>query len=234
MCKLESNLKWYKTNQTRSSSQTGGTTLKCHWSLSLTTYSLDRFPGTLGCTYTHIKNYHAQATASLCCVLSFARLLHTSAVNYLFSFVLRGSDEAGGTQKHQTTKKVSNNATILASSAAAVYSSSSSSPSLPLCPPPPPPPPSTFTLPHRISLSSALESSSVSAQSELHSEKTWRQRSRWDVGAAKHKGNRGSLSCRRHGSSNFRRMLIGAFVLPTGENRDSRTPFCARRTTVRR
>lgn len=29
--KLESNLKWYGTKQTCSSSRTGGTTLKCHW-----------------------------------------------------------------------------------------------------------------------------------------------------------------------------------------------------------
>lgn len=196
-------------------------------SLSLATRSPDRFPGTLGCTCLRIKNYHAQATASLFCLLSFARLLHTSAECQLsFLFCTEGAMRRGGGQKHQTTKKVSNNATILASSTAAVSSSSSSSPPLPLCPPPPPPP--IFTLPHRISLSSALESSSVSAQSELHSEKTWRQRSRWDVGAARHKGDSGSLSRRRHGSSNFRCTLVSPFVLPASVNRDACTCSCAR------
>lgn len=94
------------------------------------------------------------------CVLSFAWLPHTSAecqLSFLFC-TWRMWGEWWGEQKHQTTKKVPNNAAIFAASTAASVSLiSPSSSSLSLCPPRPP---STFTLPHRISLSSALESSS--------------------------------------------------------------------------
>lgn len=151
-------------------------------SLSLRTKCLDCLSGTQGCTYinTHTpkhrhKNTHTQVTAVAGCA-AFCHLpgFPTPVLN-VNSFILLYLEEVGewwGEQKHQTTKKVPNNAAIFAASTAAVSfsSPSSSSLSLPLCPP------FTFTLPHRISLSSALESSSVSAHAELHCEKTWRNK----------------------------------------------------------
>lgn len=136
-------------------------------SLSLTTKCLDCLSGTQGCTHTNTypqtsppTHTYTLVTVVAECVLSFAWLPHTSAecqLSFLFC-TWRMWGEWWGEQKHQTTKKVPNNAAIFAASTAASVSLiSPSSSSLSLCPPRPP---STFTLPHRISLSSALESSS--------------------------------------------------------------------------
>lgn len=94
-------------------------------------------------------------------------------VNSLFSFVLGGG--GGMMQGNKNNKQQKGSPTMPLSSWHLVPLSPSLHPplprsisrSLPLCSPP-----FTFTLPHRISLSSALESSSVSAYAEAHSEKT--------------------------------------------------------------
>lgn len=83
-------------------------------------------------------------------------------------------------------------------------------PSLSLCAPP-----STFTLPHRISLSSALESSSISAYTEVHSEKTWRQKSGWDVGAVKAQADC-SLLLSQHNGSKFYVTYAACFCVAAG------------------
>lgn len=142
--------------------------------------------GTQGCTHIHthrntcIKPPHTgDSSGGTRCVLSFAWLPHTSAecqLSFLFCTWRRWGNDEG----NKNTKQQKRSATMPLSSRHLLPLSPSLHPPLPLslslCAPPTPP--STFTLPHRISLSSALESSSVSAHThaEVHSEKTWRKK----------------------------------------------------------
>ena len=140
-------------------------------SLSLITKCLDCLPGS---TNTHA---HTQTLGGgvFCHLPGFPTPVLN--VNSLFSFVLGGG--GGMMRGNKNTKQQKGSPTMPLSSWHLLPLSPflhpplprSISRSLPLCSPP-----FTFTLPHRISLSSALESSSVSAYVEAHSEKTWGKR----------------------------------------------------------
>lgn len=139
-------------------------------SLSLSTKCLDCLSGTQGCTRTQAwvgRHPHTgDSSGKVRSVLSFAWLPHTSAECQLsYSFVLGGGRGMMRGTKTPNNKKGPQQCCYLRR----IYCLPSRFFffSLSLCAPL-----STFTLARRISLSSALESSSVSTHAEVHSEKT--------------------------------------------------------------
>lgn len=152
-------------------------------SLSLRTKCLDCLSGTQGCTYinTHThpntgiktpthKWQQWQGVLRFVICLASPHQCWMSTLLFFCTWKRWGNDEG-----NKNTKLQKRSPTMPLSSQHLP----------PLSPSPHPPlllslslyaPPFTFTLPHRISLSSALESSSVSAHAELHCEKTWRNK----------------------------------------------------------
>lgn len=202
----------WEIRETTSRTGTGETISSVITGFALDEIKFGLFPGTQGCTHKHKKSPHRGGSSEGVYSVVFLASPHQCWMSTLFSLLyLEEEGEWWGGTKTPNNKKGPKQyhylrdiycrclllfiLLFLSLSLCALLS--------------------TFTRLHRISLSSALESSSISAHTELRYEKTWRQKSGWDVSTVKELADCGLLLF-QHNGSKFHVTYVVCFCVAVG------------------